>query len=192
MNPEILVTVFIMSPLLLVLAYLFRIRKRVRRDGSRYMFFKVRDDLIMLVAQGHLREDEFLFKEFYNAVNRFVNSTEHFTLKNIIRGLSRLDEEKKLGSEGSFAKRVEEELKGKHPCVKHVVSEFYDTIFKVLYRNSLVLRFVLKCVFPPMFTFYMINKFARKINDHFNGKLSQGIRLAWKSKNTAKLIRKAA
>lgn len=166
------------------------------------MFFKVRDDLIMLVAQGHLREDEFLFREFYGAVNRIVNSTEQFTLKSLIKGLSRLDEEKKLGSEDSFAKKVEKELKGKDPCVKQVVSEFYNTIFKVLYRNSLVLRFVVKCLFPLMHTFYRINNLAKRINEHSNGKLShgkiphselsQGIRLAWKSQNTARLMQKSA
>ena len=108
MTADILILLFIVSPIIGLIIYLWKINGRVKSDGNRYMFFKVRDDLIMLVAEGYLREDDFLYQEYCKMTNRLINNTEIFTLKNIITGLSKLDKEK-LGKD-RFLERIEKEL----------------------------------------------------------------------------------
>src|SRR5207244_6657296 len=58
-------------------------RARVRK----YRLYRVRDDLVYLVASGKLREDDFVFQTFYRAANHFVRATDTINLKTVVNAL---------------------------------------------------------------------------------------------------------
>ncbi len=186
MTSEVMVILFVTSPLAFLLLYLLKISHEAKHDGNRYMFFKIRDHLVLLVAEGHLKEDDFLFREYYKMTNQIINNTHHFTFKNLIKGLTQIDKTK-LGKD-KFIKKVKSELKKKGPEVEKVVSEFYRTIFKTLYRNSLIVRIVVMGVIPLMSTSIHLNNIMKTKKARFHGRYSEGVRLAMATKHASELL----
>lgn len=110
---------------------------RERQMENMYFLYAVRDDLIQLVADGHLLEDGFLFKEYYPMVNSLVDKINSFRFSSIIKAVS-LQEEKIVGRE--FMERTRKELSQEPKHVKEVFDNFNKTICIIIYRNSLLFR----------------------------------------------------
>ncbi len=180
MIPELIVIIFITSPLFALLVYLLRVNNKVKLDGNRYMFFKVRDDLVMLVAEGYLKENEFLFQTYYKMTNRIINNTHRFTFKSIVQSLTKIDE--KMAKNSDFD-RMEKELKEKDQEVKKVILEFYQTFFTVLYRNSFFIRLIVVCVFPFVESLNNIACGVNIISKNFHNCYIEGTKVAWRSRN---------
>ncbi|MBS1258910.1 MAG: hypothetical protein MAG551_01974 [Candidatus Scalindua arabica] len=180
MVSELLIIIFIASPLFALLIYLLKVNNKVKLDSNRYMFFKVRDDLIMLVAEGYLKENEFLFQTYYGMTNRIINNTHHFTFKSIVQSLTKIDE---IMEKDSDFDRMEKELKEKDQEVKKVILGFYETFLIVLYRNSFIIRFTAKCIFPFVATIVLLNRIANVISNNFHNRYIEGTKIAWRSRN---------
>lgn len=185
MTPELLIIILVTSPLLALLIYLLKVNNKVKLDGNRYMFFKVRDDLVMLVAQGYLKENEFLFQEYYNMTNLIINNTHRFTFKRIVKSLARISQNME---KDATIERIKKELREKDPEVKNVILEFYQTMLKVLYRNSFIIRLIVWCIFPFAATVISLKFLASIINKHFDNRYVKGTRVAWKSRNNINYI----
>lgn len=144
------------------------------------MFFKVRDDLVMLVAEGYLKEDEFLFQEYYKMTNLIINNTHRFTFKRIVESLVAVN--RNMEKDTAF-ERAEKELKTKNQKVQNVILEFYEAMLKVLYRNSFIIRLMVWLIFPLAATVISLNNIAKIINKYFSNSYTEGARVAWRSQN---------
>jgi hypothetical protein len=108
----------------------------------KYKLFRVRDNLVRLVAEGQLREDDFVFEFFYRAVDFLIKHTDHLNLKSVVQVLR---EAQKRGIDPAAAQaleRINNKLPQEPPEVREVVSDFYATMAQVLMENSFVIRFI--------------------------------------------------
>src|SRR5437899_2928336 len=109
---------------LVLVAGLIATHTTLRKDAARvqkYRLFKVRDALIYLVASGKLKEEDFIFEEFYRASNYFVRATDVINLKTLVGALL---EARSKGIDPA----VEEASKRVHraSCRERVASEVAD------------------------------------------------------------------
>ncbi len=178
MTPELLIIIFVTIPLFVLIVCLLKINGKVKLEDNRYMFFKVRDDLIMLVAKGYLKESDFLFQRYYKFSNLIVNNTHLLTFKILVQNLAEVD------SGDSDIKAILKELKGKDQEVKNVILEFYTTVLVSIRRNSLVVSLIAKCIFPFIRTIESINYLASAINKNHHNRYVEGTKVAWKSQNS--------
>jgi hypothetical protein len=119
---------------------------KLRRDWAKvqkYRLYKVRDELIMLVAKGLVREDEFIFENFYRATSFYIKKTNTITLSTFIAAVMDAEKTGLDLATRERVKRVHEALKSKDPRVGRAISEFYQTILEILLENSPTLRFYL-------------------------------------------------
>ena len=116
------------------------IYKKGRQADNRYKLYKIRDDLIFLVAKGSIKEDDFIFKTFYWLTNTYVHEIHKFTLKEINKAMQDAKEKGYLKEPREFTLKIEEELRNKDKEVKDVIQEFFQTNVVILIRNSLTLK----------------------------------------------------
>jgi hypothetical protein len=118
-------------------SWLFSIR-REKAIAQKYQFYKVRDDLVYLVAEEKLSEDEELFQLFYGFTNHLIKTTKKtLSLKAILRAIATAEEDP---AEEQRLQRVLEELKSKDPEVVQTVDSLFRAITEVLLENSVSLR----------------------------------------------------
>ncbi len=119
-------------------SYNYRLIKNEAAKIQKYRLYKVRDDLVYLVALDKLKETDHLFVLFYGLCNHLIKTTkENLSLKGFVQAVSSADnnpaEEKQL-------RKIVEELRKRDPEVSDVVSEFYGAVVDILLENSLALR----------------------------------------------------
>jgi hypothetical protein len=62
--------------------------RRFRNQAAitrKYRYFAIRDELIYLVASDHMSEDDFVFQQFYNAVNFLITNYKTLTLGSFLQ-----------------------------------------------------------------------------------------------------------
>jgi len=102
-----------------------RARSIFSREDARiqkYKLFKIRDNLIHLVAENKLREDSFVFEYFYRAIDFFIKHTDQLTLKSVVEALRQAQNSGLDPSAAAELKRVENELLQESAEVRSVVS----------------------------------------------------------------------
>jgi hypothetical protein len=121
-------------------SYNYLLLKREAAKVQKYSLYKVRDDLIYLVAQDKLHESDHLFVLFYDLANHLIKTTKiHLSLKSFVQAVSSAQDNP---ANEEQLRKVTEELKNKNdPEVSAVVSEFYRAVVTILLENSLALRF---------------------------------------------------
>jgi len=108
---------------------------RVRK----YPLFKVRDDLVYLVATDKLRESDFIFRSFDKAVTYWIQDAEDIHLRSLLEArLKGLDP-----AEQARFEKIIKALETRDPEVRMVVHEFYTSMLRILRQNSRVTLFVL-------------------------------------------------
>lgn len=130
----------------LIFAFLFRVivYRKGMQDANRYRLFKLRDDLIYLVAKGTIKEDDFIFQTFYDMTNTYIQHIHKFNLQEINKAMKKANEKGHLKKSDEFTERIIKELDNKDQEVKKVIQEFFSTMLDILVKNSLTLRFVIK------------------------------------------------
>jgi hypothetical protein len=112
--------------------------RKEKAKSQKYRLYKVRDDLIYLVAQGKLTEDERLFLLFYGLTNHLIKTTKEFlSLKTFVHAVSSASENP---AEEQQLLEISYELKDKDAEVSKVLFEFYHAIIGILFENSFTLR----------------------------------------------------
>ena len=134
----------LVSCLIFALLFYRIIYKKGRQDANRYRLFKVRDDLIFLVAKGTINENDFIFRTFYDMANTYIQHIHRFNLREINKAMSKTKEKNSLDKTHEFVARIEQELEHKDREVRNVIEEFLETMLYILMRNSLSLRFIIK------------------------------------------------
>jgi hypothetical protein len=121
----------------------YRGLKRERAVSQKYLLYAVRDEFVLLVANGRLPEDGFLFQRFYKAVNYLIAETNtRISLRNFINGLEML-EEKGLDPASPIERTVQEVKKIGDPQVTKAVVNFFVVTRTIILENSLAARLTL-------------------------------------------------
>ncbi len=116
-----------------------------RKEGKAtqtYRLYKVRDDLVYLVAEGKLQEQDQLFQKFYHACNLFIQCAQHLTLKSLVAAFRDARRKKLDLAEEDTWKQIHEKLQYQDPAVVKIVQGFYQALLDTLLENSLLLRFI--------------------------------------------------
>lgn len=116
-----------------------------RKEGKivqTYKLYKVRDELIFLVAQEKLKEQDLLFQKFYSAINFFIQHSNHITLTSLVSAFRDARKKKLDPAESENWEKIHESLQRQDEEVVRVVYEFYQALFSILEENSFLLRLI--------------------------------------------------
>jgi hypothetical protein len=109
-----------------------------------YPLYAIRDKLIYLVASEKLHEEDFLFQEFYKAVNIIIPNSKKLTLQVLVRSI---EEARQKGHDPAVSEKVsqiQKALEGVDGEVRNVIAQFYNAVLMLFIYNSLTLRFFAK------------------------------------------------
>ncbi|MCK4427683.1 MAG: hypothetical protein KAW16_04270 [candidate division Zixibacteria bacterium] len=144
--------------------------KKGMKAADRYKLYKVRDDLVFLVAKGTIDEEDFIFKIFYEWTNTYIQHIHRFTLKEINKAMEEARENGYLKEINEFQAKIERELANKENEVKEVTQEFFWTMCEILVRNSFTIRLLVR---------YRFTRFVQAIVK--NGRILQSLLRAQES-----------
>jgi hypothetical protein len=117
----------------------------LRQDAAkaqRYNLYRVRDNLVYLVATGKLSESDLIFQTFYKAANYYSSSVDKITLSRLV---NRIIEARAQGLDPSENKKMEvirAALEHQDKEVVDVVRDFYESMMAILIQNSPFLKIV--------------------------------------------------
>lgn len=74
---------FHVAVFLVVVAVFYRLFINGARENARFKIYKVRDDLILLVAQKTLREDDLIFTHFYKRTNDLLRAAPNVGIDDV-------------------------------------------------------------------------------------------------------------
>jgi hypothetical protein len=117
-----------------------------------YPLYAIRDKLIYLVASGKLQEGDFLFQEFYKAVNIVIPNSRRLTFNVLVRSI---EEARQKGHDPAVSQkviRIQKELEKVDDEVRSVVAEFYQSVMLLFVYNSIALRLLSKLFSSPLVT----------------------------------------
>jgi len=160
---------FVLLPALGAVLGAIPIYRRAKRDQNRYRFFAVRDNLIYLVADGKLKETDFLFKEFYRFSNQIVNVAHKITFKHLISGL------KEDLTKDEYVQRIRTEIEKSDPEVGKVIGKFSQAVILAIHYNSLLFKIIVGFVT----TIRPLYRFIKYLNEQIP-------RISWLMPNTFK------
>jgi hypothetical protein len=123
-------------------SYSYMLLKKEAAKIQKYRLYKVRDDLIYLVAQEKLAKTDHLFVLFYGLTNHLIKTTKkNLSLKGFVQAVSSADDNP---ADEQQLRKIIEELKNRDQEVNAVVSEFYGSVVEILLENSLTLRTIFR------------------------------------------------
>ncbi|MDA2910323.1 hypothetical protein MYX04_05280 [Nitrospiraceae bacterium AH_259_D15_M11_P09] len=109
---------------------------------QKYKLYKVRDNLIYLVASGKLKEDDFIFQSFYEITNHLINATNRINLASFIQAVELARKQGIDPAESEKFQKIREVLRRSDSEVQHVANSFYLTFLDILIENSSILRLI--------------------------------------------------
>lgn len=122
-------------------SYNYLLIKKEAAKIQKYRLYKVRDDLVYLVARKKLGETDHLFLLFYGLANHLIKTTKvNLSLKGFVQAVSSADNNP---ADDQQLKKIVEELRNTDPEVAAVIAGFYRAVVEILLENS----FALRCVF---------------------------------------------
>lgn len=119
----------------------YRRYRRERLQQLRYRLFAVRDELFLLVAQGKLDEDSYLFRMGCAFMNGTIKHIRHFTLENLARSFVQQTE---AWETSLVTERFVKELRNSPEEVQAVFLRFASTVMDIMSDNSWKLRVLLR------------------------------------------------
>ena len=126
-----------------VAAFNVRARLLFRTQDSiiqKYQLYKVRDDLIHLVATEKLSEDDPVFQDLYELVNFLACRIDVLNLKNLLAAMREAEEKGVSPTD----QKLGEALAKKDLEVRATASEFFSVMQGILIENSTLLRLMTK------------------------------------------------
>ena len=93
------------------------------------------------MAENHVKEDDWIFQEFYRSVNRIVHKQHEYRLMTLVRVMR---DEAVVKEAGEFLQKLRDELDNSDPEVRMAVESFYRAILEIVVDNSLLIRLMLK------------------------------------------------
>lgn len=122
----------------------YRMHLGTLRLRARFNLFRVRDKFVMLVADGHLDEENLLFRHYYNRINGLLHQDKHVGIDDILQLIFR------KFKDGDFERIVEKSSRkaamlAADPAAKNhdvclAVADYYRAIELLILSHSSVLR----------------------------------------------------
>lgn len=146
---------------LVVVAVFYRLFINGARENARFKLYKVRDDLILLVAQKALREDDPVFLHFYTRINTLLRSAPNVGIDDIAEVMFtqkyRADLDKAMMDARKRIAKVHGDSLMSNPKVKEVALEYYQAVeYLMLTHSSWIRLFV-------FLTKFLTSQFAENI-----------------------------
>lgn|SRR5574337_245323 len=143
MNYELVLASIALQFLIVLLFWLAVVRRHLQMARA-YPLYAIRDKLIYLVASEKLHEEDFLFQEFYKAINIIIPNSKNLTLQVLVRSI---EEARQKGHDPAVTEKVnqiQKALEGVDDDVRNVIIQFYSAVLMLFIRNSLIFRFFAK------------------------------------------------
>jgi hypothetical protein len=111
---------------------------------QKYKFYKVRDELVCLVASDQIEENDFVFQFFYDATNFVIKHTQILNLSSLMTALEQARAEGIDPSAEDVVRRILTEVPNKGAEARRVINDFYKAVLETLVQNSLAIRLSIK------------------------------------------------
>lgn len=148
-------------------------RKSVQRKAACFALYKVRDDLVCLVAEGKLPEDSAVFQHYYERANSFLSATPRVGFDHMLEALIAMRKNHDLAKGIEGAKRKVAELQKLPEMqaeeVRQVVADYYAAVAQVMIAHSSLSRFLF---------LQLMHESVLPVLDRWMPRLSRVVRLA--------------
>lgn len=128
--------------------YAYKEYRKTRLKKNQYRLYKIRDNLISLIASRDLEEENVIFQESYKWVNSWVHGVQELDLVLLFKAFreSRQDIESKHKTEV-----LQKALANSNERVNKTIEELFTTVLGIMIENSFSLRFVVKHILAKRF-----------------------------------------
>lgn len=128
--------------------YAYKEYKKSKLKKNQYKLYKIRDNLISLVASADLEERNVIFQEFYSFVNAWIHSVQELDLVLLFRAFRKVRQDIESKNEIEILQKALAESNNR---VKTTIQELFTTVLEIMIENSFTLRFVVKHVLTRRF-----------------------------------------
>lgn len=132
---------------IIFIASILASRITLHRDSwtvQKYKLYRVRDNLIYLVATNKIQESDLVFQQFYKAVNCFIDANDRINHGSFIAAAEKARSKGLDPAEERNFREIRTALRKMGPEVNEAANAFYVTILGILIENSLLLRLIVK------------------------------------------------
>lgn len=131
-----------------VLVIVYFMHMKTVRLRARFQMYRVRDNLVLLVANGTLKEDGRIFPMFYKRVNSCLVDDHPMGMDDLVDVILRShngDTREELITEARRRlKEIQGDREAQNPEVRAVISGYYSALFSLLMAHSNVVRLLYK------------------------------------------------
>jgi hypothetical protein len=139
-------TLLAVTALVLFASY-WHSRYLLTRDAAKiqkYRLYKVRDELVYLVARGELSEHESVFQHFYKVINFLIKHSDSLNLSSFVAALRKARQQGIDPATVEAQEAIRHELQTKDESVEAVVYTFYTAVLEIILENSSLIRLIVK------------------------------------------------
>jgi autonomous glycyl radical cofactor GrcA len=144
---------------LLIAGTLFFAKKKVLRKAACFRLYKVRDDLVCLVAEEKLNEDSRVFQYYYKRTNNLLNHAPNIGLDDLLESIFLIKRNGNLEKAVQKVKKEADDISSlkelKDPEVRAVVVDYYNASREMILAHSSIFRLLyiglIKGVISPQF-----------------------------------------
>lgn len=129
--------------------------KMVQRESASFDMYASRDEFVLLVAKGILKEDDPVFRHFYNRINDILLLAPNVGLQNVLETMlnsSKADFEAKKARYERVVNDVLESESAKIPEVDRAIRNYYRSVVVMMQSHSDTVKvtYIIARDYPPM------------------------------------------
>lgn len=149
-----------------VIVYTYSSLRNAQRIKSRFNMFAVRDNLVLLVAKGHLQEDSPVFDYFYQRINRILSDNKPMGYHDLLLAIAyiktdRSNLRKAIAESFQQSQKILAMEEAKTPETRKVIDAYYAGVSKILLAHSNFLRFAYLA--SKLITVSVVKRFLRAV-----------------------------
>lgn len=149
-----------------VIVYTYSSLRNAQRIKSRFNMFAVRDNLVLLVAKGHLQEDSPVFNYFYQRINRILSDNKPMGYHDLLLAIAyiktdRSNLRKAIAESFQQSQKILAMEEAKTPETRKVIDAYYAGVSKILLAHSNFLRFAYLA--SKLITVSVVKRFLRAV-----------------------------
>lgn len=149
-----------------VIVYTYSSLRNAQRIKSRFNMFAVRDNLVLLVAKGHLQEDSPVFDYFYQRINRILSDNKPMGYHDLLLAIAyiktdRSNLRKAIAESFQQSQKILATEEAKTPETRKVIDAYYAGVSKILLAHSNFLRFAYLA--SKLITVSVVKRFLRAV-----------------------------
>jgi|APTNR8051073442_1049403.scaffolds.fasta_scaffold05944_6 hypothetical protein len=142
---------------LFIAGTLFFAKKKVLRKAACFRLYKVRDDLVCLVAEEKLSENSRVFQYYYKRTNSLLNHAPNIGLDDVLESIFLIKKSGNLEKAVQRAKKEAEDIlilkELEDTEVRAIVADYYKASREMILAHSSMFRFlylgIIKGVISP-------------------------------------------